>query len=199
MTRRPWLKWTLLVTRGTYSKKCGIISVWASQLNSSELTLWSLTNRPTDRLTDQLTPWSRFFLGKLTVTQIVKKFPASYRTKMVIILFTTLHQWFLSQTRCIQFIPSHPISLRTILILYSKLCVGLPSGIFPSSFPNKILYAFLISPMCAACPDNLYLLGQDKGFQWLTIFITNHCWWWEGALTGAAIAGDICSNFPHTR
>jgi hypothetical protein len=32
------------------------------------------------------------------------------------------------------------------------LCLGLSSSLFPSGFPTKILYAFLISPIHAVCP-----------------------------------------------
>jgi hypothetical protein len=38
---------------------------------------------------------------------------------------------------------THPISLRSILILYSNLRLGLPNGLFPSDFPTKTLYALL--------------------------------------------------------
>jgi hypothetical protein len=44
-------------------------------------------------------------------------------------------------------IPPHPISLRSILILYSHLRLGLPSGLFPSG-----------SPMRAKCPAQPILL-----------------------------------------
>jgi hypothetical protein len=37
-----------------------------------------------------------------------------------------------------------PISLRFLLILSSNLCLGLPSGLFPSGFATKRLYASLI-------------------------------------------------------
>jgi hypothetical protein len=47
---------------------------------------------------------------------------------------------YISWARCIQFTTSHPISLRSILILSLHLRLGLPSGYFPSGFPTKILY-----------------------------------------------------------
>jgi hypothetical protein len=47
-------------------------------------------------------------------------------------------------------IPLHLISLRSILIFFSHICLGLPSGHLPSAFPTRILYAFLFST-CAVC------------------------------------------------
>ena len=52
----------------------------------------------------------------------------------------------------------HPTSWRSILILSTYLRLGLPSGLFPSGFPTKTLYAPLSSPICATCPAHLILL-----------------------------------------
>jgi len=45
----------------------------------------------------------------------------------------------LSWANRIQFAPSIPISPRSILLLYSYLRLGLPSGLLPSGLPTKIL------------------------------------------------------------
>jgi hypothetical protein len=50
---------------------------------------------------------------------------------------------------------SHPIFLRSILILYSHLCLGLLSGL--SKFFDQIFYAFFISPMHATCFTHIIL------------------------------------------
>jgi hypothetical protein len=42
-------------------------------------------------------------------------------------------------------------------MLSSHLCLGLLSGLFPYGFLTKILYTFLISPMCAMWPTYLIL------------------------------------------
>jgi hypothetical protein len=43
---------------------------------------------------------------------------------------------------------SHPVRLRYISMSFSHLLLGLRNGIFPSRFPNKILYEFRIPHAC---------------------------------------------------
>ena len=71
----------------------------------------------------------------------------------------------LSQTDPV--LPSHPTSRRSILIIFSHLCLGLPNGLFPSGFLTKTLYTPLLSPICATCPDHPILLDM---ITWTTIF-----------------------------
>jgi hypothetical protein len=81
-------------------------------------------------------------LEKLTVIQTVQNLPAFYATRRLITVFIRTRHWSLSWVRWFQPTPSQSISLRFILILSPHLHLGLPSGVFPSSFPTKILYAF---------------------------------------------------------
>ena len=63
----------------------------------------------------------------------------------------------LSHARSIQSKPPHLNSWISILILSSQR-LGLPSGLFPSGFPTKILYTWLLSPIHATCPSHLIIL-----------------------------------------
>ena len=103
-------------------------------------------------LTYLLTPCSRVLLEKLTGSQLVKKFPEFYGTRRFITAFTSARHLSLSYVSSIQFIPPHPTSRRSILILYSHLCLGLPTGLFPPGFPTKTLHTPLPSPIRATCP-----------------------------------------------
>jgi hypothetical protein len=72
--------------------------------------------------------------------------------------FTRVSQWFLFWARLIQYTPSHRISWRLLPTLLSHLCLGLPSGLSPSDYYNKILYTLLFPPMQAICPAYRMLL-----------------------------------------
>ena len=85
-----------------------------------------------------LTPWCRVLLEKLTGLQLVKKFPAFHGTRRFITALTSIHHLSLSWASPIQSIYPHPTSWRSILILSTHLCLGLPSGSFPPASPACI-------------------------------------------------------------
>jgi len=53
-------------------------------------------SRPFGTLCNHPTPYSRALIGKLIVTQLVKKFPAFYGTRRFITVFTKDRHWSLS-------------------------------------------------------------------------------------------------------
>ena len=79
-----------------------------------------------------LTPWCRVLLEKLTGLQLVKKFPAFHGTRRFITALTSVRHLSLFWASPIQSIYPHPTSWRSILIFSTHLCLGLPSGSFPS-------------------------------------------------------------------
>jgi len=84
-----------------------------------------------------LTPWCIALLQKLTGLQLVKKFPAFYGTRRFITALTSLRHPSLSWASSIQSIYPHPTSWRSILILSTHLCLGLPVVSFPPVSPPR--------------------------------------------------------------
>jgi hypothetical protein len=77
-------------------------------------------------------PWGRVLLEKLNGPRLVKKFPAFYGMAI-----TSARHLFLSWARSVQSMLPHPTCRRFALILFSHLRLGLPSGLFPSSYPHQ--------------------------------------------------------------
>jgi len=104
-----------------------------------------------------LTPWSRVLVGKVTGSQLVKKFPTFYGTRRFITALTSARQLSLSWDSSIQSTPPHPTFWRSILISPSHLRPGLPRDLFPSRFPTTTLYTPLLSIIRATCLAHLIL------------------------------------------
>ena len=51
----------------------------------------------------------------------------------------------------------HSTSRKSFFILFSRPCLGHPSGIFPSGFPTQTLYATIL--ICATCLTHLIVLN----------------------------------------
>ena len=97
-------------------------------------------------------------LENLTCSQLVLKTLAFYGTQRFITAFARACHLFLSWAWSIQSMPHRHTSWRTISIVSSHLCLGLPGGLFPLDLPTKTLYASLLSPISATCPTCHILL-----------------------------------------
>jgi hypothetical protein len=99
--------------------------------------MYNLFNIDDDPDFSVLTPWSRVLLEKPTVIHLLKNFPAFYGNRRFITVFTRARNSSLSWVRWIHSIPPHCISLRSILILFSYLRLGIPNSPFLLAFPPK--------------------------------------------------------------
>ena len=88
-------------------------------------------------ITYLLTPWRRVLLEKLTGLQLVKKFPAFHGARRFITAFTSVCHLSLSWASPIQSIYPHPTPWRSILILSTHLCLGLPQWSPSLRFPQQ--------------------------------------------------------------
>jgi hypothetical protein len=114
----------------------GLILAWGRRLYSAD----------TENVEDQTR--SAVLLEKL----LVKKFPVLYGTQRFMIVFTRPRQWSLSWARWIQSTPTHPVYLKSILILPFHIAWVLSSCLNPSDSPTNILHAFLGYVMRATFP-----------------------------------------------
>ena len=109
----------------------------------------SLTYSLTYLLTYLLTPWSRALLEKLTVSQLVKIFPALYGTQRFITGFTISRHLSLSWATPIQSMPhpSHFLKIRLNIIHPSTLGSSKRSLSFRFPHQNPV-YASPLSHTC---------------------------------------------------
>ena len=123
-------------------------------------------------LTYLLTPWCRVPLEQLNGLQLVKKFPAFHGTRRFITALTSVRHLSLSWASPIQSIYPHPTSWRYILILSIHLCLGLPSGLFPSGFPTKTLHTPSPHPYAPHAQPILFFSILSPAQYWVRS--TNH-------------------------
>ena len=97
-------------------------------------------------------PRSRVLLEKVIGFQLVRNSPHCMNRRSIT-AFTSACHLSLSRTSSIQSIPPNCTSWRSSLILPSHLRLGLPSGLYPSGFPTKIL-----SSIRTTWPAHLILL-----------------------------------------
>ena len=114
-----------------------------------------------------LTPWRKVLLERQIVFQQVKIFSEFNRTRMFITAFISARQLSLSWARSIQPMPSHTTSWRSILVLYSYLGRGLPSGLFPSGFHTKpCIHLHLPHTCCMPRPIHFSRFVHPNNIGW---------------------------------
>ena len=108
-----------------------------SQMNLIYTTTFCLCN-----IHNLLNPWSRVLLQKLSGSQIVKNSPHFMKSEGLQHPATRPYRERDQCSPC-----PHPISWKSILILFYLLPLDHPSGFFPSGFHTKTLYDPLHSPL----------------------------------------------------
>jgi len=111
-------------------------------------------------LTNKQTSWRTVLLEKLTNPKLVKKFPAFYGIRRFIISFTSARHLSLSWGGAEYQVHATTSYFLKIHFYIIHLCIGLPSGLFPSVLPTTTLYAPHLYPVCATYSVHLILLDS---------------------------------------
>jgi hypothetical protein len=141
---------------------CGVLSNILSKVRSLQRTHFVRSCRRC--LSQQILPthsWSWALLEKPPVVQLLENFPTFYGTKRFITVLIRVLYWSLTWARSNQSIPSHPISLRSILILSTQLCLGLHSVSFWLSHQYPIWIPPLSHSCYMPCPPHLPWLDHS--------------------------------------
>ena len=101
-------------------------------------------------LSYSLTPWSRVLLDKLIGSQLVKKFPACYRTRRFITAVTNVGHLSLSRARPIQSMPSSNF-------LKIKPNIFIPSRPGSSMWPLSLIFAHQKHVCTSPRPNMCYI------------------------------------------
>jgi len=137
-----------------------VSSICRSGTSTSKMCLYVQRHRTSSPR--KITSWSRFLHYKLTVPQLVKKLLPFYGNWQFTAIFWGSCHLSLSWARWNQFTPSHPVSLRSILIYRVYTLVFQEVSFFMSSSPIKDFCDFLIycercMPCLVSYPDTLIL------------------------------------------
>jgi hypothetical protein len=108
-----------------------------------------------------LSPWSRVPPEKLNRSSARKDIPHILWNPKI---HCRVHKCpptvpSLSQIIPVHVFPSHFLKIHFNIILH--LCLGLPSGLFPSNLPTKTLYAPLLSPYVPHAPPSFSILSPE--------------------------------------
>ena len=130
--------------------------------NLLSLTPFVLATTLTNKLTNQLTYLLTYSMEQSpswesNSSSASHEFPEFCGIQNFTTTFTSARHLSLSWARSIQSTIPHPTASRSILILSSNLCLGLPSDVFLSGIPTKTLYVPFLSHTCATCPVHLIL------------------------------------------
>jgi hypothetical protein len=128
-------------------------------------------------------------------------------TRRSITVLTKSSYWTLFWASQMHFIPSIPVSLRSILMLSSHLRLRLPKGLFPSGLPIKTLQTSFPSPKRATCPAYLILLDiryslftrskfSPQKFVFKILEKFKGCKWWATCFKSTTDPCQSCEGDP---
>jgi hypothetical protein len=135
-------------------------------------------------------------LEKSTLAQPLKNSPILYCARRFFTVFTRALHWSLSWARAIQFIPSHHISLRSVLILSTRLHLGLPTGSFPLAFPpispmHSSSPPFALHPCQSHLPDLIIVIILVEEYK---LWSSSLCSFLQPPVTSSLLGPDILLN-----